>query len=268
MGGIMKDLKKSLQNILPPLMVLVVLVIGWAVAIAIFDPPPFVLPGPTRTIRAAISNIDRLKIGLRNTFIESVVGISAAIILGVVGSIVMSFSKHIERALFPWAVVLQTTPSVAIAPLIVLWFSPKITNIILITFIIALFPILANTLMGLVSTDPALIDLLRMQGASNLQIFWKIKIPSALPYFFTGLRISAGLGVIGAIVGEMTVGRGGEEAGLGYYVMFSSTQLKTDFLFSTILLSTALGVSFFFVAYILSWLALRKWHESALAKAE
>ena len=264
----MKDIKSTLSNILPPIFVLVFLLAVWSLAVVIFEPPPFILPGPGRTVQAAISNMDRLKIGLRNTFIESVVGISAAVILGSFGAILMSMSKHFERAMYPWAVVLQTTPIVAVAPLIVLWFGPGIFSVMLIAFIIALFPILANTLMGLVSTDRALIDLLRMQGASKLEIFWKIQIPSALPYFFTGLRISAGLGVIGAIVGEMTVGRGGAEAGLGYYVMFSSTQLKTDFLFSTILLSTALGVSFFVVAYIFSWLALHKWHESAIAGIE
>ncbi len=264
----MNKIKNILTNFGPPLLLLIVFVAAWWIGILIFDPPAFVVPSPARTVNAAISNSERLQIGLRNTFIESVVGITAAVVLGVLGAVIMSSSKHIERALFPWAVALQTTPSVAIAPLIVLWVGPGIISVMLIAFIVAVFPILANTLMGLASTDRALIDLLRMQGASKSTIFWKIKIPSALPYFFTGLRISAGLGVIGAIVGEMTVGRGGSEAGLGYYVMFSSTQLRTDFLFSTILLSTMLGLSFFFVAYLLSWLALRKWHESALAPAE
>lgn len=259
-----KGLRNTLSTVLPPVLVLIALLVIWAGAVAIFKPPPFILPSPARTINAAIVNVEKLKIGLRNTFIESVIGILTATFIGVLASILMSLSRHLERAFFPWAVVLQTTPVVAIAPLIVLWVGPGVISVIIITFIIALFPILANTLMGLVSTDKALIDLLRMQGASKFTIFWKIQIPSALPYFFTGLRISAGLGVIGAIVGEMTVGRGGKEAGLGYYVMFSSTQLKTDFLFSTILLSTSLGVAFFIVAYIASWLVLRKWHESVV----
>ena len=264
----MSGIKKSLSIIAPPFIILVALLTSWAGAVELFNWPPFLVPGPALVVKAAIANIDRLERGLINTFTAAATGIAFAILIGVLVAIIMSLSRFLEIGFYPWAVVLQTTPVVAIAPLIVLWVGAGLSSVKLITFIIALFPILANTLMGLRSTDLALVDLLRMQGASMWTILYKIRIPSSLPFFLTGLRISAGLGVIGAIVGEMVVGRGGDESGLGYYVIFSSTQLKTDFLFATIILSTSLGVTFFALAYILGWLTLRKWHESAIAVEE
>ncbi len=247
----------------PPLVVLVILVTVWAGVTAVLDLPAYILPGPGRVLSATFEYGDRLLTGFRNTLIASALGLGMATLIGVVGAIILSLSRKLERAFYPWAVVLQTVPVVAVAPLFVLWVGPGIVSVTLVTFIIALFPILANTFMGLVSTNRALIDLLRMQGARKWTIFRKIQLPSSLPYFFTGMRISAGLAVIGAIVGEMVVGRGGSEAGLGYFVVFSATQLKTDFVFATIIISTALGVSFFLAMYGLSWVVLGKWHESA-----
>lgn len=260
----MTGLKKVFSNILPPLLVLVVVILLWTLAIIIFEPKPFIFPGPDLVYKAFIDNSHLLRVAFLNTLGSAVIGIIGANILGIIAASFLSLSRLFEKALFPWFVVLQTTPIVAIAPLLALWTGPGKTSIILIAFIIGIFPILANTLMGLVSADKALIDLLKMQGASGWTIFYKIRVPSALPYYFTGLRISGGLGVIGAIVGEMVVGRGGPEAGLGYYVVFSSTQLKTSFLFSTIILSTVLGISFFAITYLLSWLVMRNWHESLI----
>ena len=248
----------------PPLLVLVIVLSLWSMAVRILELPTFVLPGPGRVFETAIVESERLMTGFRNTLIASTVGLVAATVVGVLGAVILSTSRMLERALYPWAVVMQTVPVVAVAPLFVLWVGPGLVSVVLVAFIIALFPILANTLMGLVSTDPALIDLLRMQGAGRMAIFRKIRLPNSLPYFFTGMRISAGLAVIGAIVGGMVVGRGGSEAGLGYYIVFSATQLKTDFVFATIIVCTGLGIAFFLAIVGLSSLIMGRWHESEL----
>lgn len=257
-------MKKTLRIVGPPLLVLVVVLAIWSLIVRFLGLPAFVLPGPVPVLETAMIESDRLATGFKNTLIASTVGLVSATLLGVLGAVILSTSRLLERALYPWAVVLQTVPAVAVAPLFVLWVGPGLVSVVLVAFIIALFPILANTLMGLVSTDPALVDLLRMQGAGRLTIFRKIRLPSSLPYFFTGMRISAGLAVIGAIVGEMVVGRGGSEAGLGYFVVFSATQLKTDFVFATIIASTALGVAFFLAMVGLASLVMGRWHESEL----
>ena len=248
----------------PPLLVLLIVLGLWSLAVRILDIPAFVFPGPERVFETAMIESERLTTGFRNTLIASTVGLLAATVVGVLAAVVLSTSRVLERALYPWAVVLQTVPVVAVAPLFVLWVGPGLISVVLVAFIIALFPILANTLMGLVSTEPALIELLKMQGAGRVAIFRKIRLPNSLPYFFTGMRISAGLAVIGTIVGEMVVGRGGEEAGLGYYVVFSATQLKTDFVFATIIVSTALGIAFFLAMVGLASLVMGRWHESEL----
>jgi len=257
-------MRRILELIGPPLLVLVIVLGLWSLAVRLLGIPAFVLPSPEQVFETAIVESERLMSGFRNTLVASTVGLLAATVVGVLGAIILSTSRVLERALYPWAVVLQTVPVVALAPLFVLWVGPGFVSVVLVAFIIALFPILANTLMGLVSTDPALIDLLRMQGAGRAAIFRKIRLPNSLPYFFTGMRISAGLAVIGTIVGEMVVGRGGEKAGLGYYVVFSATQLKTDFVFATIIVSTGLGIAFFLAMVGLSSLVMGRWHESEL----
>ena len=257
-------MRRIFELIGPPLLVLVIILGLWSLAVRLLGIPAFVLPSPEQVFETAIIESDRLMSGFRNTLVASTVGLLAATVVGVLGAIILSTSRVLERALYPWAVVLQTVPVVALAPLFVLWVGPGFVSVVLVAFIIALFPILANTLMGLVSTDPALIDLLRMQGAGRAVIFRKIRLPNSLPYFFTGMRISAGLAVIGTIVGEMVVGRGGEKAGLGYYVVFSATQLKTDFVFATIIVSTGLGIAFFLAMVGLSSLVMGRWHESEL----
>ena len=214
----------------PQFIVLVALIFVWWAAVRILDPKPFIFPSPGRVLNSALTDSDRLWIGFKNTLYASVVGFLFATAVGVGAALFLSMSRAIERAFFPWAVLLQTVPAVAVAPLFVLWFGPGRQSVMLVAFTITLFPILANSLAGLRSADAALVDLIRLRGRrpNSWFTFSKIRIPSSLPYLFTGLKISAGLAVIGAIVGEVVVGRGGDEAGLGYWVTFGSTQLKTD----------------------------------------
>jgi NitT/TauT family transport system permease protein len=253
------------RAVVPPTIVFVVLLFVWWAAVRIIQPQAYIFPSPGRVFEAARLESDRLWIGFRNTLYASVVGFLAALVVGVFSALILSLSRTIERAFFPWAVLLQTVPAVAVAPLFVLWFGPGRQSVTLVAFTITLFPILANSLAGLRSADTALVDLIRLRGRrpNSLFTFTKIRIPSSLPYLFTGLRISAGLAVIGAIVGEVVVGRGGPEAGLGYWVTFGITQLKTDFVFAVIGVSSALGIGFFLTVTAISNRVLKNWHESA-----
>lgn len=250
---------------IPPLLVAVVLLGAWWVGVRVWDPQPYIFPSPGRVWDAAWNQSDRLWTGFTNTLYASVVGFVLAAATGIASAILLSLSRTIERAFFPWAVLLQTVPAVAVAPLFVLWFGPGRRSVMLVAFIITLFPILANALAGLRSADSALVDLIRLRGRrpNSWFTFTKIRIPNALPYLFTGFRISAGLAVIGAIVGEIVVGRGGDEAGLGYWITFGISQLRTDFVFAAIGVSSGLGITFFLIVSSVSQRVLRGWHESA-----
>jgi NitT/TauT family transport system permease protein len=180
------------------------------------------------------------------------------------GAIVMSLAKPVERSFYPYAVLLQTVPIVAVAPVIVLWFGYNQTSVIVIAFMISVFPILNNTLLGLLSADRNHQDLFRMHRAGRLTQFVKLRLPGALPNIFAGLRISAGLAVIGAIVGEFIIGSGGQEGGLGVKVIFAQSRLATALLFAEVLTATLLGFAFFLVVSVLGNRLLKSWHESAL----
>lgn len=263
--GMIARLRSIVASVAPQLIVLVVVIFVWWAAVRILDPKPFIFPSPGRVLDTTVNDFDRLWTGFKNTLYASVVGFFFATAVGVGAALFLSLSRMLERAFFPWAVLLQTVPAVAVAPLYVLWWGPGRQSVMLVAFTITLFPILANSLAGLRSADAALVDLIRLRGRrrNSWFTFSKIRIPSSLPYLFTGLRISAGLAVIGAIVGEIVVGRGGDEAGLGYWVTFGSTQLKTDFVFAAIAVSSALGITFFLLVSAAGNRVLRHWHESA-----
>ena len=170
----------------------------------------------------------------------------------------------IQRRLYPFAVILQTTPIIAIAPVILISAGPGRNSIVIITFIITVFPIIANSTIGLMSADHNLVNLFRMNNASRLQELLKLRIPYAMPYVVAGLKISAGLSVIGAIVGEFFAGKGGASAGLGSLITFSAARLQTDMLFAAALCSSALGIMTFTIITNLGNYLVRNWHESAV----
>ena len=266
-GGsrVIARLRSVIVSVAPQAIVLAVLIFVWWAAVRILDPKPFIFPSPGRVLDTAVTDADRLWTGFKNTLYASVVGFLFATAVGVGAALFLSLSRMLERAFFPWAVLLQTVPAVAVAPLYVLWWGPGRQSVMLVAFTITLFPILANSLAGLRSAAAAPVGPIRLprRRGESWFTFSKIRIPSSLPYLFTGLRISAGLAVIGAIVGEIVVGRGGEEAGLGYWVTFGSTQLKTDFVFAAIAVSSALGITFFLLVSALGNRVLKHWHESA-----
>ncbi|MCD4852028.1 ABC transporter permease [Arthrobacter sp. AK01] len=257
--------KSVLVSVLPPAIVLVLVLTGWSVlAGTVYGDRNYLLPRPEQVLQAIVENPETLLQGLRITFLEAAAGFALAIIVGFAAAIIMSQSKMLERSLYPYAVLLQTVPVVAVAPIIVLWFGYNQTAVIVIAFMISVFPILNNTLLGLLSTDRNHRDLFRMHHASRTTEFLQLRLPSALPNIFAGLRVSAGLAVVGAIVGEFIIGSGGEEGGLGVKVLFAQSRLATGLLFAEVLAATLLGFAFFIVVTLLGNRLIKHWHESAL----
>lgn len=249
----------------PPALVFV-LVIGawWLLSATVYGSSNYLLPRPPAVLDAAVDNAGTLGSGLRITFVEAAAGFLLAIAVGMLGAVVMSLAKPLERSLYPYAVLLQTVPIVAVAPVIVLWFGYNQTSVIVISFMISVFPILSNTLLGLLSADRNHLDLFRMHRAARRTQFLKLRLPGALPNIFAGLRVSAGLSVIGAIVGEFIIGSGGQEGGLGVKVIFAQSRLATALLFAEVLAATLLGFAFFLTVSVLGNRLLRSWHESAM----
>jgi NitT/TauT family transport system permease protein len=254
-----------LRQVLPPLVVLVSFLGGWwLISATVYGDKNYLLPRPMQVVQAALDNPGPLLQGLRITLFEAAIGFALAITFGLLAAIVMSLSKSLERSFYPYAVLLQTVPVVAIAPIIVLWFGYNQKAVIAIAFMIAVFPILNNSLLGLLSTDRNQLDLFRMHQASKVTEFLKLRLPAALPSIFAGLRISAGLSVVGAIVGEFIIGSGGEDGGLGVKVLFAQSRLATGLLFAEVLVATLLGFAFFMLVSVAGNQLIKNWHESAL----
>jgi NitT/TauT family transport system permease protein len=174
-------------------------------------------------------------------------------------------SRWVEASFFPYAILLQVTPIVAIAPLIIIWVRDTRVALVLCAVVVAIFPIISNTTLGLRSVDPGLLDLFRMHHASRLQVLLRLRAPSALPFFFGGLRIASGLALIGAVVAEFVAGTGGQGAGLAYQILMAGIQLNVPRLFAALVLITLAGVGLFGLTVWISKLALGRWHESEIA---
>jgi NitT/TauT family transport system permease protein len=181
---------------------------------------------------------------------------------------VFALSRRLEAALFPVAVLLQVTPIVAIAPLIIIWVKQTTVALVLCATIVALFPIVSNTTLGLRSVDSGLLDLFRMYKAGRWQTLVRLRVPGALPYFFAGLRVSAGLALIGAVVAEFVAGTGGTVSGLAYQILLSGLQLNIARLFAALFLIAATGIVLSLLTSLAARLALRRWHESELVHGD
>ena len=259
--------RERVREILPPVVVLVLIIFAWwLISVTIYADKNYLLPRPMQVLHAALSNPGLLWQGFRITLIEATMGFGLAIIVGLLSAIIMSLSKPLERSFYPYAVLLQTVPVIAIAPIIVLWFGYNQRAVVIIAFMIAIFPILNNSLLGLLSTERNQVDLFRMHRASKLTEFVKLRLPAALPSIFAGLRISSGLSVVGAIVGEFIIGSGGADGGLGVKVLYAQARMATGLLFAEVLVATLLGFAFFMLVTVTGNRLIRNWHESALRK--
>jgi NitT/TauT family transport system permease protein len=246
-----------------PVPVLFGLIALWSVVVKIFGVPPYILPGPLAVARASVVHWRSLLNAFRITGLEAGGGFFLSLVAGILLGFLFSLSQWMRRSLYPYSLVLQTVPIVAIAPLILMWFGSGLQSVMLVAFIICLFPVVANTTQGLVCVDANQLNLFRMSDASAFRILVKLRLPSALPHIFTGLRIASGIAVVGAITGELfassnTVGQGG----LGYTITYASSQMQTAYLFALVLTSSALGFLFYFAVVLAEWLYLHRWHES------
>lgn len=243
------------------------LVATWSRVVAFAHIPAYILPGPAAVAFAIRDRFPSLLNSLWITGVEALGGLLGSIVAGVAIAMLFAQWRWLRQLVYPYTILLQTVPIVAIAPLIINWVGPGIFAVTIVTFVICLAPIIANTTQGLISVDENLINLFVMHKASSGQILFKLRLPNAMPAFFTGLRISAGISVIGGLTGELFAGstRVGE-GGLGYAILYANNQMETSYLFALIFAATVLGFAFFFVVMFLEWLALHNWHESVRAQ--
>jgi NitT/TauT family transport system permease protein len=250
------------QHIVYPALVAVLLIGLWQGLVTAFDVPKFLLPSPLLVAQTLVSDAGLLFGALFTTLKITVLALVCATLLGVLIAFAFVQSRLIETALFPYAVLLQVTPIVAIAPLIIIWVKDPTASLVICATLVALFPIIANTTLGLRSVNPGLMSYFKLNRASRLQTLWRLRIPSALPYFFGGLRISSGLALIGAVVAEFVAGTGGTGMGLAYQILQSGYQLNIPRMFAALLLIAVAGVLLFAAMAGLSSWALGGWHES------
>jgi NitT/TauT family transport system permease protein len=256
-----------MSRVLPPLLMLVIGLAAWEIAVRTAHLPVYILPGPLVIAQTLVRDWSTLFPSLVVTLLVTLGALAAATLLGVAIAVLFAQSKWIELSLFPYAVILQVTPIVAIAPLIIIWVKDTATALLICAWIVSFFPILSNTTLGLNSTDHNLLNLLQLYGASRRQVFWYLRLPSALPFFLGGLRISGGLALIGAVVAEFVAGSGGIQSGLAYRILESGYQLNIPRMFAALFMITGTGILIFVILTLVSHLALRRWHESA-AKRE
>jgi NitT/TauT family transport system permease protein len=229
--------------------------------------PHFVLPGPILIGQTLVADWGTLSGSLWITLRITFAALIAAVIVGVSLAILFTQSKWLELSLFPYAVVLQVTPVVAIAPLIIIWTDNNVAlSLLICAWIVAFFPILSNTIMGLNSADHNLRNLFELYGATRWQTLRYLRLPAALPYFLGGLKISAGLSLIGAVVAEFVAGAGGSGSGLAYRILESGYQLRIPRMFAALIMISVTGILLFLAASWVSHLFLRKWHESAVKR--
>jgi len=244
--------------------VLASLLLLWQVLIWALAIPKFMLPTPWAVAKAAVARYDSLLTSVWITGEAAACGLIASVVAGILIAVVFAQSRWIRRMFYPYTILLQTVPIIAIAPLILMWVGPGILAVMVIAFIICLPAIIANTTQGLIGVERNLLDLFLMHNAKPAEVLWKLRLPHAIPSLFTGLRIASGVSVIGAVIGELFAGstRVGE-GGLGYAIQYASAQLETDYLFALVFAASALGFAFFFIIMFLEWYFLHNWHESA-----
>jgi NitT/TauT family transport system permease protein len=254
-----------LIRILLPIVVLAAGIVAWEFAVRMYAIPPYVLPAPSAVFQTLVSDWPVLSQSLLITLLTTLEGFLAAAFGGIALALLFNQSKWLEYSLFPYAVILQVTPVIAIAPLLLIYL-PQQTAVIACAWIVGFFPVLSNTTLGLNSVDRNLAGLFRLYGASRLQTLRYLKLPSALPFILGGLRIAGGLSLIGAVVAEIAAGTAGAGSGLAYRIAESGYRLNIPRMFAALLLLSAAGIVIYGLLALTSHIVLRRWHESALGK--
>ncbi|MFL5188617.1 MAG: ABC transporter permease [Microvirga sp.] len=257
-----------------PLVVFAAAIAAWEAIVRIEGVPPYILPAPSLIARTLVADWSLLSGSLLTTLGTTLAGLVLAVLGGVVLAVLLSLSRIVEYSLYPFAVVLQVTPVIAIAPLLLIYM-PQDVAVLACAWLVAFFPVLSNTMLGLQSVDRNLMELFQLYGApasrgplarlrARLKALWVLRRPAALPAFLAGLRIAGGLSLIGAVVAEMAAGSAGAGSGLAYRIIESQYRLNIPRLFAALVLLALTGIGLFLVLAALNHVLLRRWHESAL----
>ncbi len=252
-------------RIVAPIVMGLAMLALWEAVVRLAAIPPYVLPGPILVARTLVDDWGLLGPALVVTLTITLEALAAAVVVGGALAILFSLSRWIELSLFPYAIILQVTPIVAIAPLIIAWANDVDLSLLICAWLVAFFPILSNTVLGLRSVDRNLLALFDLYGAGRWKTLIHLRLPAALPYFLGGLRISGGLALIGAVVAEFVAGTGGSASGLAYRILEAGYQLRIPRMFAALVLISAAGIAIYLLLSLLSYLLLRRWHESAIS---
>ena len=258
-------MNERVLRIVLPVAALAIGVLIWDLAVRINGLPPYILPGPGLVLSTVVADWPILWGSLLSTLETTFAGLALAVIGGVGLAIAFNQSRLIEHSFYPYAVILQVTPVVAIAPLLLIYL-PQQAAVLACAWIVAFFPVLANTTLGLNSVDHNLADLFRLYRASRWQMLWELKLPAALPQMLAGVKIAGGLSLIGAVVAEIAAGSAGAGSGLAFRIAESGYRLNIPRMFAALLLLSVAGIVIFFLLSTLTHLALRRWHESAVGR--
>jgi NitT/TauT family transport system permease protein len=261
-------------KIVLPLVVFAAAIAAWEAIVRIEGVPPYILPAPSLIAQTLVADWPLLSASLVTTLQTTLSGLALAVFGGVLLAVLLSLSRIVEYSLYPFAVVLQVTPVIAVAPLLLIYM-PQDVAVLACAWLVAFFPVLSNTMLGLQSVDRNLMELFRLYGApasqgplarlrARLKALWYLRRPAALPAFLAGLRIAGGLSLIGAVVAEMAAGSAGAGSGLAYRIIESQYRLNIPRLFAALVLLALTGIGLFLVLAALNHVLLRRWHESAL----
>lgn len=257
-------MKRSALQILLPAVVGALIIASWyGIRAILSEDTQWLLPSPGQVASAFVQYRDILLRATLNTVKGALLGFGLAVVVSSIAALVLSLSWWVRASVYPYLMILQMTPTLVIAPMLIVWVGAGLKSVTLITFLISFFPLVVNSTQGLLATDRNLVELFRMQRAKPWQEIFFLRVPAALPYFFTGLRIAAVLAPIGAIVGDYTAGSSaGDGGGLGFQVVIFQSQAKFAALFATATIGCALGFVFTGAVVALSWFSLHRWHDS------
>ncbi|MDE1166625.1 MAG: ABC transporter permease [Pseudomonas sp.] len=254
--------RESAQRVIIPAVIALLLVLAWQVALVALKVPSYLIPTPWLTLTTLVQDWNVLGPALLFTLKITLMSFALSVLIGVAIAFVFVQSRMIEVAFFPYAVLLQVTPIVAIAPLIIIWVRDTTLAMVVCSTLMAVFPIISNTALGLRSVSPGLLAYFKLRRSSRLQVLMRLRVPTALPYFFAALRISCGLALIGAVVAEFVAGTGGANTGLAYQILQAGFQLNIPRMFAALLLISLAGIALFAGMSLLSQKAIGHWHDS------
>lgn len=258
--------REKILQVVVPITTLLLAILAWQMLVSVNNIPRYILPGPVDVAIALFTDSGTLWPAMMVTIRITLIALALALIGGVGLAILLVQSRILELALFPFAVVLQVTPIIAIAPLLLIYAPDTQTALLICAFLVAFFPILSNMAQGLKSVDHNLLNLFELYGASGWQTLFYLKIPASMPYFMAGLRIGGGLALIAAVVAEFAAGSAGQGAGLAFRLIESQYRMNLPRMFVCLIMLCGIGISIFGLTSLISWLTLHRWHESAIRR--